>query len=188
MGGLLEFFVPLTLFTFSTVIFLAKNPVYGVLSFVIVVSHVVVLLIGLNLEFLAYVLAIVYIGAIVVLFLFVIMMFYIKQGKNVRYTIRGALEYYTVGVIVSFLLSVYIYYDLVNYVDYSLLILNKSFVTLLAYLLFNDLTLFTVCAALLMFVGIVGAIILTIKQPLLTRVSSAKVRYSIKEVITKKIY
>jgi NADH:ubiquinone oxidoreductase subunit 6 (subunit J) len=56
-----------------------------------------VLLILLDLEFLAYVLAIVYIGAIVVLFLFVIMMFYIHHFKTQRSLIRGILEYYLLG-------------------------------------------------------------------------------------------
>ena len=68
---LTDFLFPLSLFIFITLVFHSQNPVYGVLSFVAVVLHVAVLLIVLDLEFLAYVLGIVYIGAIVVLFLFV---------------------------------------------------------------------------------------------------------------------
>lgn len=94
---LIYFVFPASLFTFIVAVFLSRNPVYGVLSFVAVVMHAVVLLILLDLEFLAYVLAIVYIGAIVVLFLFVIMMFYIHHFKIKRSVIRGTVEYYLLG-------------------------------------------------------------------------------------------
>jgi hypothetical protein len=66
------------------------------------------------------------------------------------------------------------------------LIAEKPFANMLAYLLFNDMALLTIAAAFLMFVGILGAIILTIKGPLNTRVSPARVRFSIKEVLEKK--
>jgi NADH-quinone oxidoreductase subunit J len=94
---LISFIFPASLFTFVVAVFLSKNPVYGVLSFVAVVIHTVILLIILDLEFLAYVLAIVYIGAIVVLFLFVIMMFYIHHFRTKRSFIRGTIEYYLLG-------------------------------------------------------------------------------------------
>jgi NADH-quinone oxidoreductase subunit J len=94
---LFPFIFPASLFTFIVAVFLSRNPVYGVLSFVVVVMHVVVLLILLDLEFLAYVLAIVYIGAIVVLFLFVIMMFYIHHFTIKRSIVRGTIEYYLLG-------------------------------------------------------------------------------------------
>ena len=95
--NLIAFVFPASLFTFIVAVFLSRNPVYGILSFVAVVMHVVILLITLDLEFLAYVLAIVYIGAIVVLFLFVIMMFYIHHFKNKRSYLRGLIEYYLLG-------------------------------------------------------------------------------------------
>jgi NADH-quinone oxidoreductase subunit J len=94
---LVTFIFPASLFTFIVAVFLSRNPVYGILSFVVVVLHVVTLLIVLDLEFLAYVLAIVYIGAIVVLFLFVVMMFYIHHFKNRRSYLRGLIEYYLLG-------------------------------------------------------------------------------------------
>lgn len=183
---MLSLLIPLSIFTFATAIFLAKNPVYGVLSFVIVVLHIVMLLILLNLELLAYTLAIVYIGAIVVLFLFVIMMFYVRENRQPRSFIRGATEYWILGVIVSLLLFYYTFFCLYEHIDYAPLITEKQFANLLSYTLFNDLFLLTVVVALLLLVGVIGSVLLTIKQPLITRVSPPKVRASVRESIKKK--
>jgi len=124
--------LPLSLFTFITLVFLAKNPVYGVLSFVAIVMHVVLLLILLDLEFLAYVLAIVYIGAIVVLFLFVIMMFYIHHFSTRRSVARGIIEYYIAGWLVT---NVAYYFAFINegeYADFGYIIFNNNLITLTA--------------------------------------------------------
>jgi len=59
-----------------------KNPIYSIFSLLIsIISSVIVLLLS-RVEFLAYVFLIVYVGAIAVLFLFVIMMLNIKESKN----------------------------------------------------------------------------------------------------------
>jgi len=73
---------------------------------------------------------------------------------------------------------------LTDYVDYGELVSENTFVSLLAYLLFNDMALFTLVAALLMFVGIIGAISLTIKDTTSTNIIA--IRSTIRETITKK--
>lgn len=56
-----------------------KNPVHAVLLMIVMFFHLAVLYLGLGAEFLAAVQIIVYAGAIMVLFLFVIMVFNIKE-------------------------------------------------------------------------------------------------------------
>ena len=64
---------------FSIGIILSKNPVYTVLSFILIIVCISIYLIGfLQNEFLGLVLLIVYAGAIAVLFLFVVMMLNIR--------------------------------------------------------------------------------------------------------------
>lgn len=62
----------------SVVVIISKNPVYSLLFLVLVFCNVSALLFLLRLEFLPLLLLVVYIGAIVVLFLFVVMMLNIK--------------------------------------------------------------------------------------------------------------
>lgn len=59
----------------SISVLLSKNPIHSVFFLIIVFLHVSFLLILLHVEFLAFLIFIVYLGAIAVLFLFVIMMF-----------------------------------------------------------------------------------------------------------------
>jgi len=65
-------------------VLLAKNPIHSLFFLIIVFLHVSTLLLLLNIEFLAFLILIVYLGAIAVLFLFVIMMFniYILESRD----------------------------------------------------------------------------------------------------------
>ncbi len=181
---LISFIFPASLFTFVVAVFLSKNPVYGVLSFVAVVIHTVILLIILDLEFLAYVLAIVYIGAIVVLFLFVIMMFYIHHFRTKRSFIRGTIEYYLLGWLSSNAVYYLALYDFDSYADYAFLTYSANLLTMLAWYLFNDGAILTLIAALIMLVGIVGAIILTVKNTS-SSFSSLRLRNRISDILIK---
>jgi NADH-quinone oxidoreductase subunit J len=184
--SLLWFIFPVSLFTFIVAVFLSKNPVYGVLSFVAVVMHVVILLILLDLEFLAYVLAIVYIGAIVVLFLFVIMMFYIHHFKTPRSMIRGIVEYYFLGWILSNLAYYWVFYTNTDYVDFTNTLYHNNLIYLIAWYFFNDAMLLTILVAVIMLIGIIGAIILTVKTTTLRISPLIRIRNSILDVLIKK--
>lgn len=183
---LLSFIFPASLFTFIVAVFLSRNPVYGVLAFVAVVMHVVILLVLLDLEFLAYVLAIVYIGAIVVLFLFVIMMFYIHHFTTKRSIIRGTVEYYLLGWLSSNAVYYLAFFDHTSYSDYALLVYSSNLVSMVAWYLFNDGTFLTILAALIMLIGIIGAIVLTVKTTTITSRNTIKIRNSVIDILEKK--
>ena len=179
------FIFPASLFTFIVAVFLSKNPVYGVLSFVVVVMHVVALLVVLDVEFLAYVLAIVYIGAIVVLFLFVIMMFYIHHFKTKRSAVRGLAEYYLLGWLSSNAVYYLAFFDNTSYSDFSSLTYSSNLVVMVAWYLFNDAVFLTILAAFIMLIGIVGAIILTVKTKAVERAPVIRLRNNVTDVLFK---
>jgi len=58
---------------------LAKNPIYSLLCLITVIFNTIILLLTLKIEFLALTFLIIYLGAIAILFLFVIMMFNLKK-------------------------------------------------------------------------------------------------------------
>lgn len=76
------------LVTLSIVIITRKNPVHSVLWMLVMFFHIAGLYLFLNAEFLAAVQLILYAGAILVLFLFVIMMLNIREELTARRFIR----------------------------------------------------------------------------------------------------
>lgn len=62
----------------------AKNPVYSLLSLIAIFLNNIVLLLAIKIEFLALTFLIIYVGAIAILFLFVIMMFNLKKLQNIE--------------------------------------------------------------------------------------------------------
>ncbi len=75
----------------------ARNPVHSVLFLILAFFNASGLFVLLGAEFVAFILAIVYVGAVAVLFLFVVMMLDISFA-NLR---KGAMQYVPVGLIVG---------------------------------------------------------------------------------------
>jgi NADH-quinone oxidoreductase subunit J len=67
-------FLTLLIFSFAVAPIVLNNAVYAVLYFIAVFLLISGILLSLGIEFLAFVYAIVYIGAVAVLFLFVVML------------------------------------------------------------------------------------------------------------------
>lgn len=74
---LLVAFCTLAIFC-SVMIIISKNPIHSILYLILVFCNITFVLIILGIEFLAITFLIVYVGAIAVLFLFVVMMLNIK--------------------------------------------------------------------------------------------------------------
>jgi NADH-quinone oxidoreductase subunit J len=83
------------LFIFSFFVISSRNPVHSVLSLISVFLLSAALLLCLEVEFLALSFVIVYVGAIAILFLFVVMMLDVKIGDNSFDFLRyGSLSYF----------------------------------------------------------------------------------------------
>jgi NADH:ubiquinone oxidoreductase subunit 6 (subunit J) len=65
----------------SIMVIVAKNPIHSVISLILTFTNVTGLLILLKIEFIAMMFIIIYVGAIAVLFLFVVMMLNIKLNE-----------------------------------------------------------------------------------------------------------
>jgi len=78
----------------------SRNPVYSVLFLILAFFNTAALFVLIGAEFIAMILVIVYVGAVAVLFLFVVMMLDINLAK-LR---EGFLEYLPVGVMIGFAL------------------------------------------------------------------------------------
>ncbi len=85
------FFYPLALGLLGagTLVIAARNPVYAVLALIVCFLNGAGLLILMGAEFLGFMLLIVYVGAVAVLFLFVVMMLGVDEQRDVR---RGFLK------------------------------------------------------------------------------------------------
>lgn len=79
-SGFFYFFSSLALLL-SVLVVTSKNPVYSVLFLILTFCNVSALLFLLNIEFLPVIFIVVYVGAIAVLFLFVMMMLNVKFSE-----------------------------------------------------------------------------------------------------------
>lgn len=186
MEEFLQFFmflVPLILLIAVTAVFSSKNPVYGVLAFIVVIFFVVSLLLLLDLEFAAYILAIVYIGAIVVLFIFVTMMLHIHPLNTWPSFVSACTMSFLAGLMVGEVTE-YLNSPREGFVDYIVGIYSEMIFELLSYQFFNTALLLTGIAAMLMLIGIIGSIVLTVK-PTSWSERIAKIRRRIRDALDK---
>jgi NADH-quinone oxidoreductase subunit J len=82
MEQLFFFYFALVIATSSVLVVALRNPIYSALSLLIMFFHVAGLYVTLHAEFLAAVQVIVYAGAILVLYLFVVMLLNLKQDDR----------------------------------------------------------------------------------------------------------
>ena len=149
----------------------ANNPVHSVLFLILVFCNSAVLLILLEAEFLALIFIVVYVGAIAVLFLFVVMMLNVKiteiQDEVLQYLPIGGL----IGIV--FLLEIFLiiegdFVSLINpnqdntvYIDWFAQIDSISNIQTLGNVLYTDYVLFFLLAGVILLIAMVGAIVLT---------------------------
>jgi NADH-ubiquinone oxidoreductase chain 6 len=153
----------------------AKNPIHSVLFLILVFCNATGLLILLEVEFLAMMFLVVYVGAIAVLFLFVVMMLNIKlvefNENLLRYLPIGGL----VGII--FLLEIFLIVDSeliplfnVNSTDslqivtWASQIESLTNIETLGELIYTHYFYLFLVASLILLVSMIGAIVLTMHQ------------------------
>jgi NADH-quinone oxidoreductase subunit J len=145
----------------------ARNPVHSVLFLILAFFNAAGLFILLGAEFIAMILVIVYVGAVAVLFLFVVMMLDVTFA-DLR---KGAMQYVPIGLGVGALLLVelvimYLSWSFVPVVAENLAHLETAFEGVtntesLGQILYTDYIFAFQGAGLVLFVAMVGAIVLT---------------------------
>ena len=118
MDFLFYLFSSLTLVS-GILVIQARNPVHSVLFLILVFFNAAGLLVLINLDFFAMIFLVVYVGAIAVLFLFVVMMLNIKLAeineKRLRYLPIGGL----VGILFLFEILIIVDNDLIPLLFYD---------------------------------------------------------------------
>ena len=94
------FFSIITVFS-AIMVIISKNTIYSVFFLILVFVSVSILFIMIGAEFLGMIMLIVYVGAVAVLFLFVVMMLNIVEQVTKRSSRKGFINYISVGSIVG---------------------------------------------------------------------------------------
>ena len=161
--------VSITIITSSLLVIISKNPIHSVLFLILVFFNTSILFLFSNAEFLAMVVLIVYIGAVAVLFLFVIMMLDINITK-LRQTF---LNYLPIGLFVGFIILLELFYVVsqskLNFAQTSSIDNNISDQILdntkiIGNILYTDYFLLFQISGIILLVAMIGAIFLTIRK------------------------
>ena len=167
------FFVFSTVLIFSALkVITVNNPVKAAIYLVLSFFASAVLWLLLNAEFLAIILILVYVGAVMVLFLFVVMMLDI----NLAQMREGFVNYFPIGLIVLFFMaSLLIFFltdqfsDMDKNIIQEIRLLGDDNTKNLGFLLYTEFILAFEIAGVILLLGIVAAITLTHKKNILNK-------------------
>jgi len=156
----------LQIFTTLLIVF-SRNPIHSILLLILLFFEMTFVLILFNIEFISLLLIVVYVGAIAVLFLFVVMMLQVKSEPfNSSYII-----------LISFILSLFFYFENVfllqkhnnffsslhsSSTEFSFHLDSLKDIETLGQVLFNYYPIYVVVAGLLLLAALIGSIILII--------------------------
>ena len=148
----------------------ARNPVHSVLFLILAFFNAAGLFLLAGAEFLAVILIVVYVGAVMVLFLFVVMML----DVDFRQLRQGVLQYVPIGGLVGMIVAI----ELVGVLAVSAIssttlppsaapipeMADASNVEALGRILYTDYVFYFQMAGLVLLVAMIGAIVLTLRQ------------------------
>ena len=148
----------------------AKNPVYSVLFLIVTFFNSAGLFLLTGAEFLAMILLVVYVGAVAVLFLFVVMMLDVDFAEFKS----GALQYAPIGAVVGLILAAELIIVLGGYAFAPQLagtvaqptpdIATRHNTAALGDILYTDYVHFFQIAGMVLLVAMIGAIVLTLRH------------------------
>jgi NADH-quinone oxidoreductase subunit J len=154
----------------ATLVITSRNTVHGVLFLIMAFFNAAGLLILAQAEFLAMILIVVYVGAVAVLFLFVVMML----NLEVAHVQKIAKRYSLVGGVVGGVLTTELLLMLVSWktspaafeltVAHTSLYKDMTNTRALGNLLYTHYALIFQCAGLILLISMIGAIVLTLRH------------------------
>lgn len=169
------FFLLVTVFA-AVMVVIKKHPVHAVLSLIVTFCAGAVLLLINNAEFLALLILTVYVGAVMVLFLFVVMMIDVDTIQYIKNSWYEKLSIVTVSAILFIILFVCCKNEIsskrklmASVAELSMrsndIELNNNQPRELGKIIYNEEnSIFVIIASLILFVGIIGAITLTLRE------------------------
>ena len=150
----------------------SKNPVHSVLFLILSFVNASALFVLLGAEFLAMILIVVYVGAVAVLFLFVVMMLNVAQQKNEWFNSSGRSSHIPVGLLVSII----IFFELIiviggwkykpDLLDSIAIEINTDLTNTqsLGSVIYTDYIHLFQLSGMVLLVAMIGAIVLTFRQ------------------------
>ena len=163
------FFSAVAVFS-AIMVTISKNTVYSVFFLILVFVSVSILFIMIGAEFLGMIMLIVYVGAVAVLFLFVVMMLNITEQITKRSTRKGFINNISVGYLVGLI----IFFELLvvvggwkykgSFIPLSSVNLNVSNTHALGSVLYTDYIYLFQIAGMILLVAMIGAITLTFSK------------------------
>ncbi len=162
-----------TIAVFSAILVtISRNTVYSVFFLILVFVSVSILFIMIGAEFLGMIMLIVYVGAVAVLFLFVVMMLNVSEKTEERTTRKGLINNISVGSVVGVIIFLELlvvvggwkYKD--NFVPLFSTNLNSNLSNThaLGEILYTDYIHIFQIAGMILLVSMIGAITLTFKK------------------------
>ncbi|MAS86885.1 MAG: NADH:ubiquinone oxidoreductase subunit J [Micavibrio sp.] len=176
----LTFYLFAFILIFSAVAVISmRNPVHSVLFLILGFFNASGLFILIGAEFVAMILAIVYVGAVAVLFLFVVMMLDVRFN-DLR---KGAMQYVPLGLIIGAVLLAEFIYLFSGWVlpdnTNEILVSGMTNTQEIGHILYTDYVFPFQLAGLILFVAMIGAIVLTHRK------RAGVLRQNIKEQVTR---
>lgn len=154
----------------AALVITSRNTVHGVLFLIVAFFNAAGLFILAHAEFLAMMLIVVYVGAVAVLFLFIVMML----NLEFHHVQKIAKRYYLIGGLVGTILMTELLLMLVSWktapAAFDLTVANTSVykgmtnTQALGNLLYTHYVLIFQCAGLILLISMIGAIVLTLRQ------------------------
>ena len=162
------YFFSAILIASAVMVIAARNPVHSVLFLILAFFNAAGLFVLMGAEFLAMILIVVYVGAVAVLFLFVVMMLDIDFAELKR----GSLQYLPFGALIGLILvaelvmagSVWVLKPAAKTALMSATPAGLSNTAALGRILYTDYIYYFQIAGLVLLVAMIGAIVLTLRS------------------------
>ena len=167
----LFFYLFSTITVFSSIMVItSRNTVYSVFFLILVFINISILFIMIGAEFLGMIVLIVYVGAVAVLFLFVVMMLNITEQESKKTSRKGLINNLSLGAIVGFI----IFLELIvviggwkykgNFVSLSEVNMNISNTRALGNVLYTEYIHLFQISGIILLIAMIGAISLTFSK------------------------
>ena len=165
------FFSAIAVFS-AMMVTVSRNTVYSVFFLILVFVSISILFIMIGAEFLGMIMLIVYVGAVAVLFLFVVMMLNVTEQINKRPSRKGLINNISVGTIVGIIILLELlvviggwkYKDTFSPLSTNSLNTNLSNTHEIGRVLYTDYIHLFQISGMILLVAMVGAITLTFKR------------------------
>lgn len=170
IAGIFFYIFAIFLIASAVMVISSRNPVYAVFFLILGFFNATGLFILLGAEFLAMLLLMVYVGAVMVLFLFVVMMIDI----DFKELSKGFLQYAPVGTLIGVIILAEIIMVVGGFVYDAEMISNApvpipdvatvSNLEAFGLLLYGDYVFFIEMAGIILLIALIGAVVLTLKN------------------------